>query len=153
MTLWLLFFSSPKTFQLLLPFLWDHFRYHLCSGTLLLQLSLVSPFESFGSWLIIFFWYLPCSYYCLFLSLLPLITFPALKNFFGATIVKQVLNTDVFLPSAPQGNPVWKPNCSFQTITVSLQSMCLLIYGEKQVRSNHFSLTLLFFLIDCKSVD
>lgn len=119
---------------------------------LLFQLSVALPsFESFDSWLIFFFWYLYDSYYFSFpLFIFSLLSLFCFKKFLWGCDVEQMLKYKYGVFSL-QGSPVWKPNCSFQTITVFLLSMCLLIYGEKQVRKSDFSLTLHFAFTDYKS--
>lgn len=90
------------SFLLLKPFtqsFWNYLEYHLCSESLLLQLSVVSPFfDSFNSWLIFssgiyfilnsFFYPSSC---CRFL---------ALHNSLGTIIIEQILKYryDFFSP-------------------------------------------------------
>lgn len=97
----LLFFSSPKaSFQILLLSLWDHFGYHLCSelfcSSWVWSHLLLNPLIHglyFSSGIIPFLFH--------FLSLSsPSYHFPAVKNFFGAVTVKQMLKYryEIFFP-------------------------------------------------------
>lgn len=89
---WLLFFSSPKTpFQIFLlsfgTIADTTFVLELC---LLHQLSVVlNSFESFDSWLIFFFWYLPSV--TIFFSSSPSCHFLAFTNSFGTVLFKGLL--------------------------------------------------------------